>query len=352
MNIVYATDDNYAFLAGVSIESLFINNKSSEQIDVYLLDDGISQVNRSKLQQIANKYGRNIFFLDVRSASDDIKKLASARANYEGKMSFTAFARLFIDEVLPREVKKALYIDCDTLVVSDLQGAFNTIMPDDCVIAMAVDCTQREYIKSLGINSDRNYYNSGVTLFDVEKWRDQKCGQEIVTHMQNVRSNYPLVDQDLLNVVLGDRIAKLPLKYNVQTPNFMYSTYSSICNAYGLDEEHYYNRKCWGEAMNTPAIIHFSGTSFIRPWYFNSNHPMKSLYIEYYKNSVFFSDKFYAENIFKASNTIKIRYLMFKVLPAYFNGVISGFILKRWIRKQYIGDNAVWNKQNNIVCKN
>ncbi|PWT26248.1 glycosyltransferase family 8 protein [Butyrivibrio fibrisolvens] len=342
MNIIYATDDNYAYLAGVSMESLFINNRSTEVIDVYILDDGISEANKNKLGLIAQNYNRKVLFIDVQTISENIKKLTSVGFSYEGKDSFTAYSRLFMDDVLPESVKKALYIDCDTLVVSSLENAYNTKMPDDCVISMVVDCTQREYVKSLDMEQDNSYYNSGIILFDIDRWRSCKCGQLLIDHLQNVRSEYPLPDQDLLNVVLGDKINKLPLKYNVQSPNFMYKTYSSICSAYGLDEKHYYSKEDWADAMNSPAIIHFSGASFIRPWYFNSNHPLKKLYLKYYKNNVYYTEASYKNSFFKSNLPTVVRYLMYLFLPSNINGIVSGHILKRWIQKQYIGENALW----------
>lgn len=344
MNIVYASDDNYAFLAGVSMESLFINNKSVDIIDVYILDDGISDVNKDKLETISQRYGRNIIFIDIRSFSDEIRKHTSVGFNYEGKMSFTTYARFFIDDVLPASVDRALYIDCDTLIVAGIEEAYNVSLSDDCVISMAVDCTQREYVKSLDMKQDNNYYNAGVTLFDIARWRDKKCRQRIISHMQNVRSDYPLPDQDLLNVVLGDEIYKLPLKYNVQSPNYMYKTYASICSAYSLDERHYYDRNAWEEAMNNPAIIHFSGASFIRPWYHNSNHPLKRLYLDYYEPNVFYSKDDYNNSYFNANSSVKIRYIMYKVLNPYINGIISGYCLKKWIQKQYLGNDSVWKR--------
>ncbi|SHI88831.1 Lipopolysaccharide biosynthesis protein, LPS:glycosyltransferase [Butyrivibrio fibrisolvens DSM 3071] len=342
MNIIYATDDNYAYLAGVSMESLFINNRSTEVIDVYILDDGISDTNKNKLNIIAQNYNRKVLFIDVKTISESIKKVTSVGFSYEGKNSFTAYSRLFMDVVLPESVKRALYIDCDTLILSSLESAYNTKMSDDCVISMVVDCTQREYIKSLDMNQDSSYYNSGIILFDIDRWRSSKCGHLLIDHLQNVRSKYPLPDQDLLNVVLGDKISKLPLKYNVQSPNFMYKTYSSICSAYGLDEKHYYSKEDWSDAMSNPVIIHFSGSSFIRPWYFNSNHPVKKLYLSYYKKNIFYTEDSYTNRLFNATISIKIRYLMYLLLPPFINGIVSGRILKRWIQKQYIGENALW----------
>ena len=65
LNVMYLTDNNYVVFAGVSIISLFENNKDIENINVYVIDDSISEKNKKIYLDIANKYKRNIIFLDL-----------------------------------------------------------------------------------------------------------------------------------------------------------------------------------------------------------------------------------------------------------------------------------------------
>ena len=44
-NVVYVANDNYAVLAGVSMISLFENNKNVKNLSVYILSDCISDIN-------------------------------------------------------------------------------------------------------------------------------------------------------------------------------------------------------------------------------------------------------------------------------------------------------------------
>ena len=83
MNIIYATDDNYSFLAGVSIESLFENNKDAGEINVYILDDGISDNNKEQLKLVSNKYGRNLFYVNVKDFIEQISSITTVSYNLE-----------------------------------------------------------------------------------------------------------------------------------------------------------------------------------------------------------------------------------------------------------------------------
>lgn len=46
MNIVYSSSDSYAEIAGVSIVSLFENNKDIKEMVIYIIDNGISDSNK------------------------------------------------------------------------------------------------------------------------------------------------------------------------------------------------------------------------------------------------------------------------------------------------------------------
>ena len=55
MNVVYHSSDSFAVVTGVSITSLFENNKSADTINVWLIEHDITQENKNNLIKIANK---------------------------------------------------------------------------------------------------------------------------------------------------------------------------------------------------------------------------------------------------------------------------------------------------------
>lgn len=68
INVVYAANDNYAALAGVSMLSLFENNKKCKKLNVYILSDRIQNANLNKLQKIGRNYQRDVHIVDVSNA--------------------------------------------------------------------------------------------------------------------------------------------------------------------------------------------------------------------------------------------------------------------------------------------
>ena len=90
------------------------------------------------------------------------------------------FYRMMIPEIF-KNLDRILYIDCDTLVLSDLFDFFNTEFTADTDIAMVVDkFSWKSQIVKL---KTKNYFNSGMILFDINKCREsefsKKCRKNI-----------------------------------------------------------------------------------------------------------------------------------------------------------------------------
>ena len=71
VDILYSSSDSYAFLTGISILSLLENNKASDSIHIYIMDNHISEENKAKLTEVVNYYGRRLSFV----AMPDMKEL-------------------------------------------------------------------------------------------------------------------------------------------------------------------------------------------------------------------------------------------------------------------------------------
>ena len=70
VHIVYAADDKFAEILGVSLVSLYENNQDMEKIIVYILDSGIVEEKKQKLLAICRNYRRNpVIFIQGESVS-------------------------------------------------------------------------------------------------------------------------------------------------------------------------------------------------------------------------------------------------------------------------------------------
>ena len=67
LGVLYACDENYAPWAGISMYSLFENNRELEALTVYCVTDRVSDASREKLAKQAEHYARDLVFVDAES---------------------------------------------------------------------------------------------------------------------------------------------------------------------------------------------------------------------------------------------------------------------------------------------
>ena len=75
--------------------------------------------------------------------------------------------------MLPDSVRKALYLDCDTIVNGSIRPMYETELGNHLAGMVMEPTVYREMKESIGMEKDEPYYNSGVLLMDLEAWRNQ-----------------------------------------------------------------------------------------------------------------------------------------------------------------------------------
>ncbi len=104
------------------------------------MGDNISQENKDKLKKIGDQYGRKIQVIEIPPLTIPTA-LISARWPL---CSF--FTRLFSGEILPVNVDKILYLDCDTIVSGDISELEKVSFNGNIVMGVK-DCISRTYKK-------------------------------------------------------------------------------------------------------------------------------------------------------------------------------------------------------------
>ncbi len=273
MNVVYACDDKYAMLAGVSIESLLRTNHDVDEIRVFVLTNGVSEENAQKLISIAEQNHRKINLVTVSAETFKSKKLCIDAQRW----SLAAFARLFTPQLLP-DLDRILYLDCDTIVLGSLMDVWNVDL-GSCTCAAVAEPFSAYHKKNVGMDKGEVYYNSGVMLIDLDKWRNQDAISLFVASIDRHRGRVPYVDQGVLNEVFRSKFYCLPAKYNVFTEYYDFS-YGEV-ERYRADKVVYSEIEI-EEAAKFPVIMHYV-SSFMtpRPWVQGSTHPYAQQWDEY-----------------------------------------------------------------------
>lgn len=270
MNVLYSSDDNYAQHMGASIRSLLEVNKDFDNIDIYIVDNQISMDNKSKLEQIAKEFeGTKIIWIPFTKYEEKLK------LNMQWKISISAYGRLFIDEMLPKEVKRVLYLDCDTIVCDSLKELWQTNLKGN-IVGGVQDTVGKRAKEKLGISDVDKYFNSGVLLVDLEAWRKKKIGEKCLGLIDKYEGAVYHHDQGVLNSVLKEEKYILPMRYNTITVHYFFNM--NQIRKYYHENASFYSETEIAEAKEKPAILHFTPSFTSRPWIKGCKHPWREKY--------------------------------------------------------------------------
>ncbi len=279
--IVYATDDNYAMMAAVSMYSLLVNNSSKTEYTFFILTEGLSSENKKRLTSICKMQEAHIHFLGADVILKELVKKFEIPAWNNG--SYGTYSRLFIGALLPDYVDDVLYLDCDTLILDDLKPLFDYRFEEGKALIGVKDIVGNSdyaHRREIGISDTASYFNAGVCRINVNYFRENECNERILNHMRDVRSVYPFVDQDIFNVVMENEIQIVSPKWNYWSTFKPFHT-KQLYFMYGVKEDEFYNQKYFEEECKNPVIIHFINIIFSRPWFLNSNNPLKNEWVKY-----------------------------------------------------------------------
>lgn len=248
--IVYAFSGAlYAKLTSVSMSSVMLNNKKS-RIHFILLVDSEYQDEEGIFEEIKAYKNCDITFVPINEFDFKNAELHIPHINH------ATYFRLLLPELFP-QIDKCLYLDCDTIVNSDI-SELNDIQLDNYLIGGVLAAGYvnnpkgKAYCEKVGINNLESYVNAGVLLFNLKLMREERISYEF---MKYIACDFPSQDQDIINKVCYGRILLLSAKFNVMTKY-----------AEWLVEE-YGEKFDYGElvsAWNFPTIIHYADR--IKPW--------------------------------------------------------------------------------------
>lgn len=256
------------------------SNEVSEGYIFHLFTNALSNECKDKLNKLQNALNK-IYPCEIKIHYVDetpFHKAISWSGNY------TAYYRLKIPEIL-KGVKTALYLDCDMLVCDDIRELFSIDLESKCagVVYDAAAAIRRHTIKAKSsahsdITFGINDFNSGFLLLNLNAINPARFWEDSVNIINNYDLTFP--DQDVLNIILKDKVLLLSLAYNLAVPIFV-SLKVEFCNDENKIFNINYSRQEYAAALKDIKIYHYT---YPKPWlkwqeqlWVYENYPLASM---------------------------------------------------------------------------
>lgn len=282
MDIVCATDDNYIQHCCIMLVSLLCNN---HDVNIYILTEGLKDENQKIIKEEVKQYGGNVSFCIVDGSK--LEGLPLSRRNDLNHISMATYYRLLVARLLPNEVKKVIYLDCDIVVNGSLDEFWNTGL-EGMAIAAILQIGYGFEAERLGYPINYGYFNAGVNLLNLDYFRKNNITEQFFKYLEEHGHELVYNDQDVLNAVLYDKCVHVMPQWNM-TP----SCYDIGMKRRGDKRNGVVINDYVAEKMNikqfsmTANIVHYA--SKIKPWNDNCTHPLCDLYFYYARKTHYFN---------------------------------------------------------------
>lgn len=173
-----------------------------------------------------------------------------------GHVTEASYYRLALPNVLPVEIERVLFLDCDMCINGDLSYLWELDLKDHFIAAVESPDDPEGDRQRLALSKEDLYFNAGMMVMDLQKLRRFDLLQQANDFLQNHRDRIRWWDQDVLNALLYDHALPLSYEWNYLP---MHNNKASTANA---------------------KVVHFSGGGWRKPWHYNCTNDYKSLYLQ------------------------------------------------------------------------
>lgn len=286
LNVLYGADENYAPYVGISIVSFLDNNYDDfDGITFHIIEYEMSKESKEKISQIIEKYNNcavNFYSFNLNDYNCHPKQ-----KNFHQ----IAYARLFVQSIVPKDIEKILYLDVDSVVLGSFKDLIENTELNDYYIAAVEDIVLPKAKKLINLNEKDLYINSGMLLMNLKKLREDNMQEKFLEKVNT--KTVKLADQDIFNMVLKGKILKIHPRYNL-FEYFYELNYENILKCFSLDE--YYTKDIIEYAKENPVFCHSINLFGDDPWT-DENYILSDKF-KYYASFTSFDN----ETIYKHSN--------------------------------------------------
>ncbi|MEM7548226.1 MAG: glycosyltransferase family 8 protein [Bacteroidota bacterium] len=260
LNLAFSFDRGYARHFYGLFQSI-LDYHSPQEIYLHIIPFELSENELHDLKKYISSVGCDVTFYSI-----DHNEIRRFEATITGTWSIAVYLKIFFPVLVSKDVSQLLYIDVDTVVTGSLKPLFKIDL-GDCPLGAVYDCYVGKR-PDLGIDSEGDYFNSGVMIFNVAKWKELNITGKAIEFASKHPEKIKFVDQDALNAALVNMWLKLDKRYNLL---FSYINPDS-------------NSKEYERIKGETVIIHFT---LEKPWHLLCQNRFRKLYKKYGKKASF-----------------------------------------------------------------
>ncbi len=265
ITVVVASDDHYLIMLAALLKSIELNHKTEEHIEVYIVEDNVPAKNKEKLKASLTEGKISLIWIKMEDTIPKGFKFPLDKNTYP----LNIYIRLLIPYFMPKELKKVLFLDVDMIMLEDISKLWHTDIGDK-IIGAATDSVTKTLrngvgnYQELGLNPDTKYYNAGLQIINLEKWRENNMTDKIFSTIKNNIKYATPVDQYGANVAMVN-------KWHELNPLWNYFSNGTNPDPYLI---HYFHRKPFYKSYSNNPVYRDIFYQYLNQTKWNNSKPV------------------------------------------------------------------------------
>ena len=265
IHIAHCFDNKFWAPAYAVMRSISIATRRKTDLNFHLLHTGLDPQHKADIDRICTEYGAQVHHYDL--SENTLFKTLGEKGRYIERLTHIIYARLMLNEILPQEVGRVIYMDCDMYVRAPIEELFDMDLEGHPIAAVRDPYSHlitggRDLRGNLDLFDLADpYFNSGLIVIDRKKWAAAGVLEKFEGMIADGTMNRLYYDQDVLNIIFRGRWKPLDMLWNVLNPR----------------DAH--------EALD-PKLLHYTGKR--RPWNLVSGVAFARIYRHVMTNELFY----------------------------------------------------------------
>lgn len=256
IRVAVASDENYAIPLAACVRSIIDNANPGGAVEVAVLSCGISDTSREALISSWDSDTAKIEWVEVdQSALADLP----TDSTLISRLPTATYVRLLLPDVVPADWRRAVFLDTDTITCGSLVDLWEVPLGSRPFAAAQDPYTPVvshdhgiPFWSEAGFHADTPYFNAGVLLIDLDRWRADDITAKAVDYVLANREVIRMADQEALNVVARGDFPVLDPRWNAMNYWFHVKTEAAVRAAGRID------------VRERTGIRHYNGAD--KPW--------------------------------------------------------------------------------------
>lgn len=260
-SFLFAFDSSYSQQGCVAIYSLLENIDNEIEIYVILDETNKDFIFPEKIVSHKNLIKLNKKYIDT------VDKFYNVEGTHISKATFY---RLYLSELFTENIENMVYLDADVVCLNspldNLSQTFELMKKQNLHFGFSDELKRHQYEEPFNRlkMKNNNYFNAGVMLFSLKKWKEYRYTEKSINLLKELKNKAKFWDQDVLNAMIDGNYYSIDKMLNYKSAEIEREQTKQLINDKKIKFLHYSGK---GKPWEIGGLFEEAGIEYHKYFY-------------------------------------------------------------------------------------